>query len=49
MAEQAVYESYKATKKAAKKEVAKAKAEHRKMLGERLDLGRERYLGLQSR
>ena len=37
MAEDAVYESYKAAKKAAKKEEAKAKEAQRKTLGERLD------------
>ena len=37
VAEEAAYESYKAAKKAAKKEVAKAKEAHRKMLRERLD------------
>ena len=38
VAEEAVHESYKAAKKAAKKKEAKAKEAYRKMLGERLDL-----------
>ncbi len=37
-AEKAEHESYKAAKKAAKKEVAKAQEACRKMFGERLDL-----------
>ena len=37
VAEEAVYESYKAATKAAKEEVAKVKEGNRKMLEERLD------------